>query len=346
VSTIRRLDSVHGLRGLAAVAVVLFHLSAIPSLPPPTWAADVIRHFYLSVHFFFVLSAFALSHAMASSRQTYGGYLAKRFFRIAPLFYILVAWNINRAGFPGLTTVLSNISFSFNLFPGRAQSLVWAGWSVGVEMLFYLFFPLVFIASEKPVRAIAAFALGVVASTVLWTFWQHDPKYSSYVYLFVGSNLTDFFAGVCAYRLFMWAGPHSRRRPIGVSGLGTAVLLLVFMYYDPLSLHERRAGLYFAAWSLPFALLCFSQALCPIRAIGSPSLRWLGDRSFSIYLLHPVVIELSRPLYKDAISTWSVPPDWQYVFCAAMTFPVLLVASDISYRLVEAPGMRIGRHLA
>ena len=103
--------------------------------------APVVAHFYLAVHVFFVLSAFALAYSATQSPTGYGAYLVKRFFRIAPLFYVLVAWAIYRGGWPDWATLAANLTFTFNLVPGMHLSLVWAGWSVGVEMLFYLVFP-------------------------------------------------------------------------------------------------------------------------------------------------------------------------------------------------------------
>lgn len=68
----RILKGLHGLRGLAAFGIVLFHLQAIPSLHLPGPFDGAIGHLYLAVHLFFVLSAFSLAHAAASPRNTGG----------------------------------------------------------------------------------------------------------------------------------------------------------------------------------------------------------------------------------------------------------------------------------
>jgi peptidoglycan/LPS O-acetylase OafA/YrhL len=75
-------------------------------------------------------------------------------------------------------------------------------------------------------------------------------------------------------------------------------------------------------------------------------MQWLADRSFSIYLLHPVVIELSRPAY-EYLRIRGIPDGgWLYLACLAMTLPILLGAAQITYRFVELPGIAAGRRIA
>ncbi|HEX3060186.1 MAG TPA: acyltransferase family protein, partial [Usitatibacter sp.] len=175
-----RLEGLHGIRGLAAATVAFFHLTVIGGLAPPSLVAPVVAHFYLAVHVFFVLSAFALAYSATQSPTGYGEYLVKRFFRIAPLFYVLVAWAIYRGGRPDWATLAANLTFTFNLVPGMHLSLVWAGWSVGVEMLFYLVFPFLLVSLGRISWAFAAFAAAVILDGLLWALWQPDPRLGEY----------------------------------------------------------------------------------------------------------------------------------------------------------------------
>ena len=117
----RKLDGLHGLRGVAALTVVLFHLQAMPGLPLPHWLSAMTVHFYLSVQLFFVISAFSLYHSSRYSPASYSAYLVKRFFRIAPLYYVLLGYVASRVGFPGWPALLANLTFTFNLIPGLEQ---------------------------------------------------------------------------------------------------------------------------------------------------------------------------------------------------------------------------------
>lgn len=155
----RKLDGLHGLRAVAALSVVLFHLQAKPALPQPAWLAAVTIHFYLAIQLFFVISAFSLSHSGRYAPASYRAYLVKRYFRIAPLYYVMLAYLLWRLGFPGWPALVANLTFTFNLFPGLEVGLVFAGWSVGVEMLFYLVLPGLLL-----LRHPAAYALLYVAA--------------------------------------------------------------------------------------------------------------------------------------------------------------------------------------
>ena len=146
----RKLEGIHGLRGLAALSIVLFHFVYIARIPAPRWLAFTTTHFNLGVLLFFSLSALSLYHSSKFAPASFGAYLVKRFFRIAPLFYLMLGYMLWWGGVPDSNVLLINLTFSFNLFPGQHQSLVWAGWSVSVEMLFYLLLPAILRFAPRP----------------------------------------------------------------------------------------------------------------------------------------------------------------------------------------------------
>jgi peptidoglycan/LPS O-acetylase OafA/YrhL len=93
-------------------------------------------------------------------------------------------------------------------------------------------------------------------------------------------------------------------------------------------------------------MLCVSESLYPGRFFRSRALQWLGDRSYSIYLLHPVVFFLLRPWYPALIRATGMDGQWQLAIPFLVSAPVLLAAADLSYRLIESPGMRMGKRIA
>ena len=128
----------------------------MPGVPRDPWFATLAGHFYLSVQLFFVISAFSLYHSSRYAPARYPAYLVKRFFRIAPLYYVMLGYVVWRIGFPGWGEFLANATFTFNLFPGLEQGMVFAGWSVGVEMIFYLMLPGTAFPAAQPDRVRAA----------------------------------------------------------------------------------------------------------------------------------------------------------------------------------------------
>lgn len=147
----RLLPGIHGLRGLAALAVVLFHLNHLTGMELPDSFAFIGRDFGYGAHLFFVLSAFSLMHSTERSMHRpdwVRDYLIKRFFRIAPLFYCMVALVLWREiSTLGLRTsaadILLNLTFTFGFVPG--SGFVWGGWTIGAEMIFYALFPVLLI---------------------------------------------------------------------------------------------------------------------------------------------------------------------------------------------------------
>jgi exopolysaccharide production protein ExoZ len=349
----RKLEGLHGLRAVAAIAVVVFHLHALLAVPEPAWLAAITTDFYLSVQLFFVISAFSLFHSSRYAPASYRGYLVKRYFRIAPLYYLMLAYLtlpsyvLWRTQFPGWGPILANLTFTFNLIPGMEAGIVYAGWSVGVEMMFYLLLPILLAA----LRGVAGFAVLYLAtaltSVAFWSLTTGAPGLREYYayYSLVGS-MPAFAAGLLAYAVFMRLDPQPRRRRWNRAFATAFAVTLVLAWRDPLGLHGRVAGLYFAAWGLPFGLLCLWQALYASTLLRARAVQWVADRSFSIYLLHPVVLVwLLRAAHVL---------DRHDVGGAALLRPIGLVAgiallfvmADVTYRYVELPGIAAGRRLA
>ena len=347
IQSARKLDGLHGLRAVAALAVVLFHLQRIPNLPLPSWLSSVTSDTYLSVHLFFVISAFSLFHSSRYAPANYSAYLVKRFFRIAPLFYVMLAYMLWLGGFPGWQALLSNVTFTFNLIPGQEWSVVWAGWSVGVEMLFYLMLPGLLFLIRGWVGFLIVFLGAATLSAVVWYITTGVPGLRvDFAYFSLAGNMASFSAGLLAYRVFKSADVRRRHKWGSIFFALTFGVLLSIAHIDPLGLHSRLTGIYFAFWSLPFGVLCLWQALYPSRLLRARPIQWLADRSFSIYLLHPVVIEGLRPAYEYARIHGVPDGAWLYLACLAMTLPILLLAAQITYRLVELPGIATGRRIA
>ena len=149
----RRLEFLDSLRGLAALYVIFYHTALIPSpaLTVPDWAAPVVLSGGTGVTLFFVVSAFSLCRTMRSyAAEPYplAAFAVPRLLRIAPLFYVVLTLSLARDALYLLShstvEVAANALFVFNFWPGHETGIVWASWTIGVEMLFYAVFPLVY----------------------------------------------------------------------------------------------------------------------------------------------------------------------------------------------------------
>ena len=180
----KHLGSVDALRGLAAIYVACLHTTIMPSpyLTMPDWARPLIMSGSTAVALFFVVSAFTLSNSWFSrnegSHQVRNFYL-RRIFRIVPLFYFLLALTLLRDWFVwhklhSAASILLNASMLFNLVPGGSTGIVWASWTIGVEILFYLMFPLVIKAASTPFGSRSASSVRSGLAVLFYKGVQHS----------------------------------------------------------------------------------------------------------------------------------------------------------------------------
>lgn len=337
------LPGLHGLRATAAMMVLLFHLHAIPHLAVPGPLPWIATHFGLGVHLFFALSAFSLAWANPRAAARPGPYLVKRFFRIAPLYWLLATLMLLVAGWPGTGRVLAEYGFVFNLIPGWHGGLVPAGWTVGVEMPFYLLLPLLL-----RIRGIAGMALAAALATALsWEtrrWLEAAMPGSDYPQVALASNAWVFVLALLAFRVFERVRGTPREAAAAMAAAGLA-LGLFGLLLSPLAARLTGPGNPdLLLFGLGFAALCLWQALRPSWLLRCRPALWLGERSYSIYLAHFLLILALRPAYariEGALGQGGPA----YLACLAITLPPLCLAAALGYRLVERPGIALGRWL-
>lgn len=351
----RLLPGLLGLRGIAAFAVVLFHLVHLANIAVPSTFSFIAADFGKGVQLFFVLSAFSL---MYSTEHTMGRpswakeYFVKRFFRIAPLFYSILAlmllWPLIRWGHMPFTweAVLLNFSFAFGLAPWTG--IVWAGWTVGVEMLFYALLPVLLLTVRSRLGAfylaIACTALAYVSRPLLHAHFEHTTDLYSYNWseFSLLPNLCYFAFGIYAFRIAAETSLDGARFRRGVAGFATVLLGVLLLASSVWGFRGDKI-----IWGIGFAALVLWQSKWPGPWSANRFSEYLGERSYSLYLLHPIMIVLLKsPLQAsyNQVSPWLGP--YAYFVCAILLLMPLFVAVEACYRMIELPGIRLGQRLA
>ncbi len=152
-------------RGVAILMVIAVHAShGLKGYE--SFTSGVFAYGHYGVQLFFVASAMTLCMSMqagSAHRHPMLAYAARRFFRIAPMYYFGIAfyyfWSIAKsyvqqgilAPLPqySLPNVLFNAFFVHGFSPAAYNSIVPGGWSIAVEMVFYVFFPSLLWAYER-----------------------------------------------------------------------------------------------------------------------------------------------------------------------------------------------------
>jgi peptidoglycan/LPS O-acetylase OafA/YrhL/SAM-dependent methyltransferase len=352
----RRLEFLDALRGLASVYVVLFHVAhePRPTLSLDPHIAPLIAAGGSGVALFFVISTFSLFYTMPrhiACGMPRTSFYIHRFFRIAPLFFGWLALSIlwdSRPGHVGhsVAEVLANCFLIFNLFTESKTGIVWASWTVGVEMLFYVVFPLIFILVRNATQAIilvfAALALEMSVSKWLGNSVATQLT-GTYGFLY---HLPIFALGALGY--YIWSRIHdvgNTRQRLG----GAAVALIgggFFVAFAYNWLPTLGAFGHWFAMAFAYLLIFIGLAIAPSRLLINPLTCFFGTIIYSLYLAHPKIVAFLTPLYRHVEATFGTShTGLAFVTCVVVTFAVAIPVAYLTYRFIEVPGIRMGRRV-
>lgn len=356
----RLMQGILGLRGIAAFAVVLFHIHFMTGIPMPEGFNFIERDFGYGAQLFFVLSAFSLMYSTENTMNRpdwVKEYLLKRFFRISPLFYAILAFELVMFAmqiftpFPSIYTVLSNVLFVFGFIQDVQAGLVWAGWTIGVEMIFYVLFPVLLMVVKTKNQALILMLVATLISYVsrielhaqyLNTVPQPQFDWSSFAFT---SNLYFFAVGIYAYRLERSLIESGKSLHVLIPLAATITIGVLLLTEADRSL-KSEGRLDLIVWAFGFGALCVWQSAKPSSWSANRFFEHLGERSYSVYLLHPMIILFTRNYIVSFYSKLE-PSVGAYAFfiCALAVMCMVLGMAEITYRAIEVPGIKLGRKI-
>lgn len=340
-----------GLRFLLASWVILHHLTGKNTMLEawagtlPIYLRNLIHNGYLAVGTFFVLSGFVLARAYlttAWNRTSLIRYGVARIARVYPIYVLslflvlpfvfedLVSPGRVAANGSGKAFLVANYGLVLQGWTGKlAVNWNTPAWSLSCELFFYLCFPAaVFLLARTGGAGMllaGAFALGAP----LWYRWASIPAVWKPVV-----HLADFLAGIAAAQVYAWL---KQRR---FTGRGywlyvPAVIAALFVIVLPGS-----AGHSFDLNSMlrpANAALLVGLALgggLPIRALSARAAVFLGQASYSMYILHIPLLWWYKRLWVCTSGHFPRP------FTAAVYYGCVIAASSVTYSFIEEPANR------
>ena len=344
-----RVESLDMLRGLMALAVAFYHFTIwYPVFQPGRFMAyTAAKAGHYGVEGFFIISGFCFFHIYRAGHFDARGlrdFHIKRFLRIAPLYYLAVALNVAL----GLTVgpsptprmLLENATLTFGLFHPN-HSLVLGGWSIGIEYVFYMVFPLLAWAAARYRPFLALVALVMILLSVPYTLYlvpeaamAGDMKFHTYVQL-ANHGFLFFLGGLVAQARGRIGWRFTRLSFLVLAGVLTVIFSrYIRNFYDHFVVMEGPPRYAFAALCLGMVVLFAFRDFppSPLKRAGI----FLGDISYSVYLIHPFAQVLLQALLPGTLSP---------VIGFGLGLALTLGLATLTHRWLERPAMALGKRL-
>ena len=322
-----RRPALDGVRGIAILLVVASHL-ALPGME----GAGAI-----GVTVFFALSGFLITGLLLAEHDRTGrihlrAFYARRARRLLPALVVTTAATVAVSGFFGpwffewrdLLPVLLYFGNWVEAIPGVDLGVLGGTWSLAVEEQFYMLWPLVLIWALTMGRRTVLWTAGVLAALSLAVHIQLLASGASSDRIYYASDTVAFGLLVGAL-LVTWLG----RRPIhSGSGLVAAGALAALVWLGTWPNAEAHTVAPIFAALVTAALIFAATGRSRVHWLEARWLRWFGQRSYGIYLIHGTPAGLLR-------DHTSLP--WPVI--VVLVLPVSLLVAEASYRWIERPVM-------
>jgi peptidoglycan/LPS O-acetylase OafA/YrhL len=360
-----QLDALTGLRYVAAMQVLLYHVYFPASAAAPGWVRALLGSGYVGVSLFFVLSGFVLAYnylePLAGGRVSRREFWTARIARVYPVYLlgllaglpVFVLWMLRVNPAPVALRWVAGVSAACVALvqawaPQTACALNCPGWSLSAEAFFYLAFPFLVVPVRRASTRglLVACALAWIAALAVPAAYMamrperfHTITWSTNGAWVLGLKLNpllrfpEFLMGVAAGRLFL-EGRFQRIRWGSVEvAAATAVVaaLLATPTVPYLLVHNGLLAPLFAALVVVLAL-----GVGPLsRLLSRPAMLRLGGASYALYILHMPLSDWSAAAVKALGTRVTWPSLFAVGFAAVATGVALAV-----FRWVEEPARR------
>lgn len=354
----KRIMDIEVLRAIAVLGVLFHHLqgSLFTDVVPLLAKLHAWAQPWWGVDLFFAISGFVIARSLVpalqgcTSRQQYWqqtrNFWLRRAFRLLPSAWLWLALMllacvfVNRSGAFGTLSAnlqatlagvfqYANFRFADSFFRYEyGSSFVY--WSLALEEQFYLLFPLLIVLFRKHLVWVL---LGLVAVQI---FTLRTP-------LLMVVRTDALALGVL---LAMWSAqpgyqrwrPDILRRPwLGIGALTVIAALLSFMATDRFTFAWYRIGSIAVLSAVLVWIASYDRNyLMPAGALQR-LLGWIGSRSYGIYLIHIPAYQLVRELIFRLQSAGLPSPAGHPILTLLIAFGLIVLLSELNYRLVEMP---------
>ncbi|QYZ67607.1 MAG: hypothetical protein OI74_11785 [Gammaproteobacteria bacterium (ex Lamellibrachia satsuma)] len=370
----RRIREIEGLRAFLALWVLISHV-----LGAAGYTSEIVEGLpqllilgNYAVDIFIIISGFVIFLLIDQVRGNYSAYITQRFFRLYPLLFVLflsavvlaplAMQNVTQSGAYHTEKYIENLTYKlathndwlgFNILthltmlhgmvpekwvPFVPGAFLDPAWSISLEWQFYLVAPLLFsLAATRGRFARLGVIVACLATYIMARKILPRVEYGA----FLPFHIEFFFFGACSYFIYR----HLHNSVIKPDFLFPTAVAAVFMIYFTAG-HDFRL-FPIALWLVFFALMLEPKESLSHRLIAPLFLNrislWMGKVSYSIYLLHTLVITLISSVL---LSYFDLARGDYFSILFVSTLILTMIFSWLTYRYIEKPGIILGKKLS
>lgn len=347
---------IDALRGIAILMVIIVHSMQHGSVLMPKILSILLSFGSRGVQLFFVASAItlflSLNRRTKIEKRPNTNFFVRRFFRIAPMYYIGIFYYLFQDGFGErywlgdeqtitIYNIFSNFTFLHGLNPYWITSLVPGGWSITVEMMFYFFVPIIFKYIKNFSQAVNFLIFSLILKLLLQEillnnqFGVLDRLLREYLYLYFPSQLPVFAIGIVFYFIIFTQSKLSDIRIYKIFFLMILVGLQVGTNLDILFVNHILFAIGFGILTLALSKGKFNFLINTITV-------FLGKISYSLYLVHfAVIFWLEHFNLIDFHHHYLI----NFILKLIVIVSISSVISWITYQLIETKFQIIGKKI-
>ena len=338
ISNYQNTKFITGFRAYAALGVFMIHCGGFGFRNFGSYANNFVDFGSTGVIVFFVVSAFTVSMSVDRERNfLFKKYILKRFFRIAPMYYLVLIlafflggnlyylklFNVSNS----LFSLLFHASF-LNWLNFRYQNnLIGVEWSVPIEFSYYLVIPFaLFFFKRYPGSVLIGLLLAAIVSSTGYLIYQKINLPVLAYHWSLLKYLFSFMFGIFIYLIFR---EDNFFKKFNYASLLITLLLIIFGIYVLLGFqyHDMFATMFIGL----LILTCKQKTKISVLLFENKIIMFLGEISYSIYLVHMLILD-------------HVGNNEGFINPLVM-LTLTIIVSTATYFLIEKPFIRLGKKM-
>lgn len=328
-------------RFIAALSIVVFHFATEIYPFNSEYLSFLVKQANIGVSYFYVLSGFVMIIAYADKGEiNFWSYIKNRVARVLPVYYLaMILILLYAISYSKPISIIELILHIFTIqawIPSKALSINYPGWSISVEMFFYLSFPFLFNKIYKFINYKKLLILSVLFwvitqfifnyVTISNPFLKFGDRLFNLMYYFPLMHLNQFILGNITGLIFLKYYKNTKINNDWQILLFLILCILAFNYNNLLNPHN---GLY-SIMFIPFILMLSINNGWIAKIFSNKYLEFAGEISFGIYILQvPIfkwtIVNLLRYKFNNEYLLFYIP------------LLVLILFSILSYKFFETP---------